>query len=154
FSFKLYDINRLDHDNDGIPSYLEDSGDRYIRLNPDGTAVDPADDTDGDGIPNYLDVDDDNDGVITRVELKRPKDPSNPNAPDTYYSFFAASVDDPATPFIDETRGIPRCFTTPPQYDSVTNTIIYNADDFTAEPRLRRHLDPTCKPPYGDEFTA
>ncbi len=154
FSFKLYDINRLDQDNDGIPSYLEDSGDRYIRLNPDMTAVDPADDTDGDGIANYMDVDDDNDGVTTRAELRRPANPNNPNASATYYSFFGDAIDDLTTPFIDETRGIPRCFTTPPQYDPVTNTIIYNEEDFTAEPRLRRHLDPNCKPPYGDEFVA
>ncbi|MFN3756320.1 MAG: FKBP-type peptidyl-prolyl cis-trans isomerase [Flavobacterium sp.] len=62
FSFKLYELERIDHDNDGIPSYLEDiNGDGYLT---------EADDTDGDGRPDYLDVDDDGDGVMTRNEIK------------------------------------------------------------------------------------
>jgi len=62
FSFKLFEIERIDHDNDGIPSYLEDiNGDGYLT---------EADDTDGDGRPDYLDVDDDGDGVMTRNEIK------------------------------------------------------------------------------------
>ncbi|MDY0089074.1 MAG: FKBP-type peptidylprolyl isomerase [Flavobacteriaceae bacterium] len=62
FSFKLFEIQRLDHDNDGIPSYLEDiNGDGYLTA---------EDDTDGDGIPDYRDVDDDGDGVLTRTEIK------------------------------------------------------------------------------------
>lgn len=71
FSFKLYEVTRLDHDNDGIPSYLEDlNGDRYLRVLPAGV-VNP-DDTDGDGIPDFLDVDDDGDNVLTRVEIRNP----------------------------------------------------------------------------------
>jgi hypothetical protein len=62
FSFKLYEIDRIDHDNDGIPSYLEDiNGDGYLTI---------ADDTDGDGIPDFRDIDDDADGRMTRDEIK------------------------------------------------------------------------------------
>lgn len=61
FKFKLYDIKRLDQDNDGILSIDEDlNGDRNFT----------NDDTDGDGIQNYLDVDDDGDGTNTRIEIK------------------------------------------------------------------------------------
>jgi len=59
FQFKLDQVQRADHDNDGILSINED-------LNNNGEVDD--DDTDGDGIPNYLDRDDDNDGVLTRNE--------------------------------------------------------------------------------------
>ncbi len=47
--------NRLDHDQDGIPSINE--------------GIDTNLDTDGDGIPDYLDIDDDGDNVITSVEI-------------------------------------------------------------------------------------
>ncbi|SHF77179.1 hypothetical protein SAMN05444396_101311 [Flavobacterium segetis] len=68
FSIKLYAINRVDSDGDGILNYLEDlNGDGYMRLLPTGT-LNP-DDTDGDGIPNFLDSDDDGDGVSTRKEI-------------------------------------------------------------------------------------
>jgi hypothetical protein len=71
FSFKLYEIQRLDHDSDGIPSYQEDlDGDGYMRLLAAGV-VNP-DDTDGDGIPNFADVDDDGDGYGTKIEIKNP----------------------------------------------------------------------------------
>lgn len=61
FSFKLLDrTSEIDHDNDGIPSFMED-------LNNNGYLGD--DDTDGDGIPNFLDTDDDGDGVLTRDEI-------------------------------------------------------------------------------------
>jgi FKBP-type peptidyl-prolyl cis-trans isomerase len=78
FSFKLYEIQRLDQDNDGIPSYLEDlNGDGYMydyrnTVNYPTSPVDEiryADDTDKDGIPNFLDVDDDADGFGTRKEI-------------------------------------------------------------------------------------
>lgn len=71
FTFKLLDIKRLDHDLDGIPSYLEDiDGDGYIYhfTEADGFGPNP-DDTDGDGIPDYRDVDDDGDNVLTKREL-------------------------------------------------------------------------------------
>jgi len=72
FSFKLYDVDWVDHDQDGI----------YTRFETvEGT--DPADyDTDGDGTPNYLDVDDDNDTYLTKAEIRIPG--SNPVA---YYPF-------------------------------------------------------------------
>lgn len=71
FSFKLYDIERLDQDGDGIPSYLEDlNGDGYVYSLPAG--VFNSDDTDGDGIPDFLDVDDDGDNYITKLEIKNP----------------------------------------------------------------------------------
>lgn len=67
FSFKLYDILRLDQDNDGIPSYLEDlDNDRYIRTSIIGN----PDDTDQDGIPDCYDVDDDGDKYTTQLEIK------------------------------------------------------------------------------------
>lgn len=74
FSFKLYEIERLDHDNDGIPTYLEDiDGDGYITA---------ADDTDNDGIADFRDVDDDGDQILTKNELKIPD-----TNPVQYYTF-------------------------------------------------------------------
>ena len=59
FQITLRDVNRADHDNDGILSILEDlDGDTNVK----------NDDTDEDGIANYLDVDDDNDGILTKDE--------------------------------------------------------------------------------------
>ncbi len=78
FSIKLYEINRLDNDNDGIPNYLEDlDGDGYmynysnplIYPTPPADAIRYADDTDRDGISNFQDTDDDADGVSTRTEI-------------------------------------------------------------------------------------
>ncbi len=60
FKFELYQTEVLDHDNDGIPSYMEDLDGDFNLFN---------DDTDGDRIPNYLDPDDDGDGVPTRDEI-------------------------------------------------------------------------------------
>jgi hypothetical protein len=74
FSFKLYEIERIDHDNDGIPTYLEDiDGDGYITA---------ADDTDGDGIWDFRDIDDDGDQILTKNELKIPD-----TNPVQYYTF-------------------------------------------------------------------
>lgn len=127
FSFKLYDIIRLDQDGDGIPSYLEDlNQDRYIYVDDLGVAS-PEDDTDGDGIANFMDIDDDNDGTLTKTELRRPR--ANPSMPFTYYSYNGAVEDDLSTPDIDETQGVPSCGATP---------------DYTTPTRLRRYLDPTC----------
>lgn len=62
FSFKVYEVQTADTDNDGVPNKFEtDSG---ISLD--------AYDTDGDGTPNYMDTDDDNDGYLTRDEIEIP----------------------------------------------------------------------------------
>ncbi|NCT17764.1 MAG: hypothetical protein COZ75_06755 [Flavobacteriaceae bacterium CG_4_8_14_3_um_filter_34_10] len=61
FTFQVYDVTKdIDHDLDGIPSFMED-------LN--GNSILNDDDTDADGIPNYLDTDDDGDGVLTIDEI-------------------------------------------------------------------------------------
>ncbi|HLS31789.1 MAG TPA: hypothetical protein VK021_13110 [Flavobacteriaceae bacterium] len=60
FSFQLYGAVQMDHDNDGIPSYMEDlEGYEFLHET----------DTDKDGVPNFLDSDDDGDGVPTRDEI-------------------------------------------------------------------------------------
>jgi hypothetical protein len=87
FSFKLYEIQRVDNDNDGVPSYLEDISSSIV--NPDGTIttingvsdgylrvleegiVNP-DDTDGDETPDFLDIDDDGDFFTTASEINNP----------------------------------------------------------------------------------
>lgn len=61
FTYQLFQaIKDIDHDGDGIPSYMED-------LNNNGYLMD--DDTDNNGIPNYLDNDDDGDGTLTIDEI-------------------------------------------------------------------------------------
>ncbi len=87
FSFKLYEIQRVDNDGDGIPSYLEDINssivnadgsvtlingvaDGYVRVLEED--VDNPDDTDGDGTPDFLDIDDDGDFFTTASEINNP----------------------------------------------------------------------------------
>ncbi len=127
FTFKLYDMTRLDQDGDGIPSWLEDiDGDGYLRvLGPDWTN---PDDTDGDLAPDYLDLDDDGDNVLTIVENRRPAHPDDPNPTITQYPFQGAAEDNPDTPYIDESLGVPSC-----------------AGDYTTPTRLRKYLDPNCQ---------
>lgn len=60
FTFELFATEIADHDEDGIPSYMED-------LNGNQNLWD--DDTDGNGVPNYLDDDDDGDGRLTKDEI-------------------------------------------------------------------------------------
>ncbi len=78
FSFKLYEIQRLDSDGDGILNYQEDlDGDGYMYdyrnlVNYPTTPSTNPDDTDGDGIPNFVDIDDDGDNYTTKLELKKP----------------------------------------------------------------------------------
>lgn len=80
FSFKLYDVKRLDQDGDGIPSYSEDrnaDGYMYDYRNTTSYPIPPAtniDDTDGDSIPNFIDVDDDGDGYTTKIEISKGTD--------------------------------------------------------------------------------
>lgn len=138
FSIKLYALKRMDHDADGIPSYLEDVGedhDRYMYYFKTGVAN--PDDTDGDGIPDYADFDDDGDGYATRGEVK--------DANGNYYPYNGALEDDPATPNIDERYGIPSKYSlkNPNLPESETNPIVPKLSDYTDPNRLRRHLDPT-----------
>jgi len=67
FSFQLYIVNEADHDQDGIPSYMEDL---------DGDGILYNDDTDSDNLPNYLDNDDDGDGTLTWDEITINEDGS------------------------------------------------------------------------------
>jgi FKBP-type peptidyl-prolyl cis-trans isomerase FkpA len=137
FSFKLYEVVRIDHDSDGIFSFQEDiNGDGYLRDN-DTTY---EDDSDQDGLPNFLDRDDDGDNFLTRFEIQEVI-----NGTTYYYPYDGAAVDNLATP-INETYGIPRAFTGPPVAPSTLNSPL--PADFTEPTRLRRHLDPNCKPPY------
>jgi len=67
FNVNLFIANEADHDNDGIPSYMEDlNGDEIIT----------NDDTDEDGAPNYADTDDDGDGTPTIEEITLNEDGS------------------------------------------------------------------------------
>lgn len=127
FSFKLYNLKRMDHDQDGILSMYE-YGD---PLDSDRFSKDPID-TDEDGKPDYLDVDDDGDGVLTKVEIKKPL-PLLPGQGTSLNYPFDPIADDPSTALIDETepKGIPS-----DSGDGITPT------------RKRRHLDKTSKPPF------
>ncbi|HEU0136137.1 MAG TPA: FKBP-type peptidylprolyl isomerase [Flavobacterium sp.] len=127
FSFKLYEVIRLDQDADGIPSWLEDiNNDGFMRALP--ADFDNPDDTDGDLAPNFLDLDDDGDLSLTRVETRRPKqDPTDVDEEFTYYPYNGAAEDDPATPY-NEMHGIPSC-----------------SGDFTSPTRIRKHLDASCE---------
>jgi large repetitive protein len=77
----------IDTDGDGIPDYVEGTGDadgdgipNYLDLDSDGDGIPdsveagdadlntPPVDTDGDGTPDYLDLDSDNDGLTDAIE--------------------------------------------------------------------------------------
>jgi len=172
FSFKLFDLQRMDNEysvsastggrvfiGDGVPDYLEDiNGDGYLYdfrdktkyPNPPASLVD---DTDGDGIADYVDFDDDGDGFTTLFELTKPTGQSGIVGGINYgarlYYPWDPIVDNPATPNTDETepRGIPRrptgALADPTKAESATNTRAYLPEDYTANPRLRIHLDKT-----------
>lgn len=116
FNFRLHDQRYRDHDRDKILSKIEYGAD----FNEEAL------DTDGDGLPDYLDVDDDNDGYLTKEEISYIH-PSDPDAITRYYPYDGVALDDPLTPYVDESKGIPSC-----------------SDDFTTTTRLRKHLDPAC----------
>lgn len=152
FSFKLYELRYRDHDRDGILSKDERKLDPTIPatlrwkenpflgydFNGDGTVE--IYDADGDGTPNMLDIDDDGDGYPTKIERKYVVGTNT-----YYYPFNGAAVDNLATPDVNETYGIPRKFT-----GTIVNGLPQPMpNDFTDPTRLRRHLDPTCKPPYN-----
>jgi hypothetical protein len=176
FSFKLYNLQRMDNEytisastggrvflGDGVPDYLEDvNGDGYLYDFRDKTKypsppADLIDDTDGDGIADFVDFDDDGDGFTTRFELTKPTGQVGMGTLDGQPYYFGvnlyypwdALVDNPATPNVDETepRGIPRrptgALANPAQPESATNVKAYLPEDYTANPRLRIHLDKT-----------
>jgi len=60
FKLKVYGTTELDHDSDGVPTYIEDLNGNH-NLNDE--------DTDLDNFPNYADTNDDNDPVLTRSEV-------------------------------------------------------------------------------------
>lgn len=134
FSFKLFDVQRLDHDGDGVLDFDEDiNHDGYLYDFRDTSRYPVSqpnlvDDTDGDGMADFVDIDDDADGYTTLFEITKPTD-----APVTgvskYYPFDPVS-DNPNTPNTDETEtyGIP-AFT-------ATGEI-----DYTSPGRLRLHVD-------------
>lgn len=69
FKFELLQHEEMDHDNDGVPSYVEDYNNNEDILD---------DDTDGDGLPDFIDTDDDGDGVGTIFEdMDSDGDPTN-----------------------------------------------------------------------------
>lgn len=83
FSFKLYEISKLDSDEDGVLNFQEDVDDDGYMYDYRDTTMYPvlpednvryADDTDKDGIPNYLDKDDDGDGYATKFEISKGTD--------------------------------------------------------------------------------
>ena len=158
FSFKLYELQRLDQDNDGVPSFQEDNGDGYVYLyantvnypTPPDDAIRYADDTDKDGIPDFFDIDDDGDNYTTKLEITKP---AGTNSGLSAYFPYDPIVDNPLTAAIEtETKGIPRKFTGPlfntSLPESPTNLPTPQASDYTDPLRLRRHLDANCKPPY------
>lgn len=148
FSFKLYQIQRLDHDADGVLDMYEDiNGDGYLRDFSNTTAypnkpVNP-DDTDGDGVPDFIDVDDDGDSYTTKLEITKPSaEVGGTSGPSKYYPFEAfVVVDDPATPNVDESlnsepKGIPAFVKT-----ETVGGVTKNVYDYTTSGRLKIHLD-------------
>ena len=62
FTYDVFDVEISDHDNDGIITVLED-------INNNGFIRDDTDNTDDDNLFNFADVDDDDDGVLTELEI-------------------------------------------------------------------------------------
>jgi FKBP-type peptidyl-prolyl cis-trans isomerase FkpA len=170
FSFKLFDLVRMDHDfqiingqavaaPDGIPDYLEDlNNDGYLydfrdKVKFPNPPADLVDDTDGDGFADYIDADDDGDGFTTRFETAKPVGEigivGGYNFGLSKYYPWEPIVDNPNTPNTDETepRGIPRrptgALKDPAKPESATNPKAFILEDYTANPRLRIHLDKT-----------
>jgi hypothetical protein len=136
FSVKLYNVQRLDQDNDGVFSFQEDlDNDGYVydyrnTLNYPTAPEDKiryADDTDKDGLANFIDVDDDGDNYTTLLEITKP---AGTNSGLSKYFPYDPIQDDPLTTAIEtETKGIP-------SYDKVTKTF-----DYTTPGRTRIHID-------------
>ncbi len=163
FSFKLYEIQRIDHDGDGIFSYQEDLATSTVNSDgtvtviegvPDGYVYSLAkdivnhDDTDSDDIPDFLDVDDDGDYFTTKSETSYVN-PDDPQLTVRYYPYQGTAADDPLTPYVDERKGVPRKFTGPNNTLGLPTS--NNPDDFTDLTRIRRYLDVTAKPKFSDQ---
>ena len=163
FSFKLYEIQRIDHDGDGIFSYQEDLATSTVNSDgtvtviegvPDGYVYSLAkdivnhDDTDSDDIPNFLDVDDDGDYFTTKSETSYVN-PDDPQLKVRYYPYQGTAADDPLTPYVDERKGVPRKFTGPNNTLGLPTS--NSPDDFTDLTRIRRYLDVTAKPKFSDQ---
>lgn len=149
FSFKLYAIQRLDHDGDGIADFNEDiNGDGYVYdfsnktlyANPPAELID---DTDGDGLADFIDIDDDGDGYTTLLEITKPTgEVGGAFGPSKYFPFEAFAVeDDPTTPNINEAwnsepKGIPSFLKT-----ITENGVTRNEYDYTTPGRKKIHLD-------------
>ncbi|WP_281232152.1 FKBP-type peptidyl-prolyl cis-trans isomerase [Flavobacterium gelatinilyticum] len=156
FSFKLFDLTRLDHDFDGIYDVDEDlNGDGYVYDFRNTTKypnppADLIDDTDKDGIPDFLDADDDNDGYSTLYEITKPDDPEFLflGGLSKYYPYNPIA-DNPDTPNYDESEiyGIPRRptgdLTNDKLPESIDNPRKFVKEDFEAPGRKRIHLDNT-----------
>ncbi|MFH6987448.1 FKBP-type peptidyl-prolyl cis-trans isomerase [Flavobacterium collinsii] len=166
FTIKLYDLKRLDHENngysastgalipnpDGLLDYQEDiNGDGYVYDYRNTTLYPKApknlDDTDGDGIPDFLDQDDDNDGFTTRYEITKPLDA--PYSGLSKYYPYDPILDNPSTPNVNESEiwGVPRrprgALADPAKPESITNPRKFISEDYTAPGRTRIHLDNT-----------
>jgi hypothetical protein len=107
--------------------YKDHDGDKILSKDEYGgpTSGTPLD-TDGDGKPNYADFDDDNDGRLTKDEIKYTY-LDGLITKTAWYPYQGILVDVPSTP-IDETKGIPSC-----------------SGNFTLPTRIRKHLDSSCQ---------
>nr|WP_294932733.1 FKBP-type peptidylprolyl isomerase [uncultured Flavobacterium sp.] len=165
FSFKLYKLQRLDHDSDGISDFDEDiNGDGYVydyrnlTLYPNASVN--LDDTDKDGVPDFIDIDDDGDGYTTLLEITKPtgkvgrvmENGEEVNyGPSKYFPFEKFDVeDDPATPntnefFNTEPKGIPAFLKTElvpdPSDPTGVKKILVNIYDYETLGRKKIHLD-------------
>ena len=158
FNFKLFEIQRVDHDSDGIYSYQEDLGtsvvnndgtvtitngvpDGYVNSlpegveNPDNTnepgsavllSTNPNKYSEEDEVPDFLDTDDDGDYFTTKSETSFVH-PNDVLQTVRYYPYNGATVDNPLTPYVDESKGVPSC-----------------SNDFTSPTRIRKYLDTSC----------
>jgi FKBP-type peptidyl-prolyl cis-trans isomerase FkpA len=153
FSFKLYDLTRTDHDQDGVYDFQEDiNKDGYLYDFSDtvkypSPPVNLVDDTDGDGVADFLDIDDDGDGYSTRFELTKPTGATYSGV-SKYYPYDPI-LDNPKTPNTDESEiwGIPRrptgALADPTKPESITNSRAFLPADYTDPTRLRMHVDKT-----------
>ncbi|WP_445711675.1 FKBP-type peptidyl-prolyl cis-trans isomerase [Flavobacterium sp.] len=133
FQSRLFALKKNDHDRDRVLSQYEDLNDDNDYFN---------DDTDGDNIPDFLDIDDDGDGFVTKTEIKKPDGEAGLSL---YYPFNPIADNPLTTEDETELKAIPRKFTGPNNSSNLPTPL---PSDYTEIGRLRRHLDPTCKPPY------